>query len=248
MKRLIYLSLVFTIILFSCEKTPDASFFCATDEPEVGKEVFFNNNSDNANEYEWDFGDGYTSTARNPVHVYTTTGLYEVKLTAYSRAGLSSEATLTIEVFMPSLLVVEVLEYYDLYPVTNASVYLYPDSISWDNETNLVTEGYTDIDGMVVFSHLDYQRYYVDVWEEHHNNVALRYEDVGWIMTNVLARHKLTWFVAYVDYYETTKGASARDRKYVIKKIERKVIDASQPEVSKEEWMSLYNKSVRLKK
>ena len=35
-----------------------------------------------ANEYLWDFGDGQTSTVRNPIHVYTGGGIYTVRLIA----------------------------------------------------------------------------------------------------------------------------------------------------------------------
>ncbi len=44
--------------------------------------VTFNNLSNNAITYSWDFGDGNTSTAANPTHTYTATGLYTVKLVA----------------------------------------------------------------------------------------------------------------------------------------------------------------------
>ena len=33
-----------------------------------------------ANEYYWEFGDGDTSSARNPIHIYTDQGMYDVKL------------------------------------------------------------------------------------------------------------------------------------------------------------------------
>jgi len=41
--------------------------------------------------WHWDFGDGDTSTVQHPVHLYDTTGLYEVTLTV-----TSSECTLTV--------------------------------------------------------------------------------------------------------------------------------------------------------
>jgi len=46
--------------------------------------VTFNNTSQNANSYLWDFGDGNTSTETNPVHTYLTGGSYEVNLTSTS--------------------------------------------------------------------------------------------------------------------------------------------------------------------
>ncbi|MDD2797668.1 MAG: PKD domain-containing protein [Bacteroidales bacterium] len=47
-----------------------------------GKNVTFTNLSKNANSYEWDFGDGTTSTDANPVHNYNSNGTYSAKLTA----------------------------------------------------------------------------------------------------------------------------------------------------------------------
>ncbi len=44
--------------------------------------VLFVNQSQNANTYEWDFGDGGTSTQVNPWHQYTQTGTYTVRLIA----------------------------------------------------------------------------------------------------------------------------------------------------------------------
>jgi len=42
--------------------------------------VYFVNDSQNGNEYFWDFGDGSTSTDFEPSHVYTSPGSYEVML------------------------------------------------------------------------------------------------------------------------------------------------------------------------
>jgi len=44
--------------------------------------VNFNNTSNNGTTFAWDFGDGGTSTANNPSHVYNTTGTYTVTLDA----------------------------------------------------------------------------------------------------------------------------------------------------------------------
>lgn len=42
----------------------------------------FNNHSIGADMWEWDFGDGHTSNALNPVHTYADTGNYSVSLTS----------------------------------------------------------------------------------------------------------------------------------------------------------------------
>ena len=41
--------------------------------------------------YEWDFGDGFTSTERNPTHIYRTAGRYTVTLYAENELGVGDE-------------------------------------------------------------------------------------------------------------------------------------------------------------
>lgn len=247
-KKIFYLSLIVPLILFSCEKTPDAHFFTDTVEPEVGQDVYFTNDSRNANSFEWDFGDGYVSSEAEPVHYYTATGTFEVVLTAYSRSGLSDQASITIDVKIPTLLEIEVVEYYDIYVVEDASVRLYPTLIDWEEETNLETEGFTDEDGFVVFSHLGPWIYYVDVWEEHHDNYTLKQEDLGFIKTPEIMPNKINRFVAWVDYYaDHTKGEGERGKSMVIKKLERKPTDKSKSISDIDDWKVLYDKSIKLK-
>ncbi len=47
--------------------------------------------------WNWDFGDGYTSTERNPTHTYSTAGNYSVSLTVSNANGIASKAA-TIDV------------------------------------------------------------------------------------------------------------------------------------------------------
>jgi PKD repeat protein len=125
MKKLIYLSLVLPLILFSCKSIPEAHFHTDTVTPEVGKDVYFTNDSHNASRFDWDFGDGFISNDENPVHYYTGTGPYDVTLTAISKSGLEDKAILSLNVMIPTLLEIEVREYYQEYVVPEASVYLY---------------------------------------------------------------------------------------------------------------------------
>jgi len=55
-------------------------------------EVIFTNYSQNATSYSWDFGDGNTSTDKDPVHEYAATGTFNVKLTATNSNGSSDFA------------------------------------------------------------------------------------------------------------------------------------------------------------
>jgi len=58
-------------------------------------EVTFSNKSEFADSYLWDFGDGNTSTDKNPTHAYSVSGNYLVKLTV-TRCGNSVEVIKTI--------------------------------------------------------------------------------------------------------------------------------------------------------
>lgn len=49
--------------------------------------------------WNWDFGDGNTSTQQNPTHVYTTPGTYTITLDVTSSGGCTSSATGTITIF-----------------------------------------------------------------------------------------------------------------------------------------------------
>jgi PKD repeat protein len=52
--------------------------------------VQFHNSGSVANSYLWNFGDGTTSTQLNPVHTYTTNGIFQTSLTTTNAAGCSS--------------------------------------------------------------------------------------------------------------------------------------------------------------
>lgn len=52
--------------------------------------VQFTNTSQNALSYLWEFGDGNTSTAQNPLHTYASEGNYNVKLTITNSCGTDS--------------------------------------------------------------------------------------------------------------------------------------------------------------
>ncbi|MFO7547773.1 MAG: PKD domain-containing protein, partial [Acidimicrobiia bacterium] len=51
--------------------------------------------------YGWDFGDGWTSTAANPIHTYQTAGTYTATLTVTDDDGATGTDTVTITVETP---------------------------------------------------------------------------------------------------------------------------------------------------
>lgn len=93
MKTILTVIVVSTIVLFTtCKKEdnkvlPVASFFFSPGSSGIGDTIFFQSNCQNTNTWEWEFGDGSTSTEENPDHSYTEEGSYTVQLTAYNEEG-----------------------------------------------------------------------------------------------------------------------------------------------------------------
>ncbi len=246
MKKILYTALFLPLILISCESRPRAYFSASPGDPVVGEEVWFTNESENASDFKWDFGDGYISDEPNPIHKFTSSGTFTVVLKVWSSTGETDEASLTIDVKIPTLLEVEVLEYYQKYPVEGASVIVYPTLNDWEKETNSVSEGITDGDGKVVFADLEKKVHYIDVWEENHDNYTLEKEDVGFIRTPEIIPHRINRFIAYVDYVDHGKSGR-RNNEVVIKKIVRKSADVKQPGSSSDttHWEELYRRAVK---
>lgn len=222
MKKIILFIIAVPFMLISCDRHPFADFTVSDTEIELGMSVFFSNYSYDADYFEWDFGDGYVSFDFSPSHTYDFPGTFTVSLTAYHDNREWDRAYKTIYVANPTGLEVQVLEYYDEYAVPDASVILYNYEEDWWDEYNPVVEGFTDEWGIVTFTGLYPQRYYVDVWEDFHNNWILAEEDFGFVETDVLVPHTMNYFIAWVDYVIPTKKSDGRPEKNMeILKLER---------------------------
>ncbi len=201
---------LFIVILFftSCVKEPVSDFIVSKNRVSPGELIYFTNRSYDAIRYEWDFDDGYFSSNYSVSHFYENPGVYKIKLTAYGKGNKVNVSFLTIEVLSTDLEIL-VLEWYDEYPVQNASVILYSTIDDWINENNPLIEGFTNTNGKVLFTNLTPNKmYYVDIWEANHDNYLLAEDDVYWITTERLVFGEKNQFVAWVDYYETGKKNS----------------------------------------
>ena len=79
---------------------PVADFsFQVSDENTL--EVSFTSNSPNATSFEWDFGEGGTSTEANPTYAYSTGGTYSVTLSVSNEYG-SADNTREVTVVSPT--------------------------------------------------------------------------------------------------------------------------------------------------
>ena len=87
MKRYQTLIITITIItlLSNCRKQPTVGFSLDDETPQSDQVLSFLNETVDAETYEWDFGDGFTSIEENPTHLYDEAGVYTVTLTAYSK-------------------------------------------------------------------------------------------------------------------------------------------------------------------
>lgn len=95
-----FLTLILMAVVFiSCQKdepAPVAEFTISKTEAYLQESIKFANQSQNANSYAWDFGDGNTSTDKEPAHTYNQSGLMTVKLTAKGAGENSSSQQLTV--------------------------------------------------------------------------------------------------------------------------------------------------------
>lgn len=93
------LDTLFQPIFIRAVPQADFSFtFLESCQPAI---VQFDNLSLNAESYEWDFGDGGTSTETHPTHSYEDAGTYRVTLKAWKDGICMAEINQNIEVFMP---------------------------------------------------------------------------------------------------------------------------------------------------
>ncbi len=77
-----------TDLIQAVEPPPVADFGAEPTRGELPLTVRFTDRSTpNATSFEWDFGDGTTASEREPLHTYTTVGIFDVTLTARGPSG-----------------------------------------------------------------------------------------------------------------------------------------------------------------
>ena len=105
------ISILFAVFITGCAKTNNAedptpvARFNITNTVESGTvavstTVEFENNSQNADSYEWDFGDGTVSTERVPRGIIfrQCNTIRQIRLTVRTRRGRSAATTQTIRI------------------------------------------------------------------------------------------------------------------------------------------------------
>ncbi|WP_235297959.1 peptidylprolyl isomerase [Portibacter marinus] len=135
----------------SCAR-PIAKYTITEKENVAPAEVQFENQSENAVQYLWDFGDGNTSKEENPEHKYLLSGQYDVALTAIKKNKKNTTKDKVI-VNAPERCLVQLQTEYG-----NMLIELYESTPKHrDNFLKLVNEGFYDsllfhrvIDGFMI--------------------------------------------------------------------------------------------------
>ena len=83
-------------------RPPEASFSFSPDFPAIGETVEFSDQSVDLDGFivarTWDFGDGISSSEANPLHAFTSKGVYTVKLNVTDDVGATVSAISTVSV------------------------------------------------------------------------------------------------------------------------------------------------------
>jgi PKD repeat protein len=96
-----YTAITLTVILLACTDDGDSEFPTSVEifYSVAGKQAAFTALSHSAESYTWDFGDGQTSTEKDPVHVYTSGGYYTVTVSVTGKSGTDEKtAQLAVDV------------------------------------------------------------------------------------------------------------------------------------------------------
>ncbi|MEZ4932066.1 MAG: PKD domain-containing protein [Saprospiraceae bacterium] len=80
--------------------------------------ISFSNTTTNGISYEWDFGDGNSSTDENPVHTYSAAGQYDVTLRATNECGTVTTMQ-TINVMANAVDEIPGISEFNVYPNPN---------------------------------------------------------------------------------------------------------------------------------
>lgn len=112
---------LFTALVFlfqGCAPDPVADFEYNCDDNTAPASVSFTNLSTDAEEYDWDFGDGSSSTESSPTHVYNDGGNFIITLRAIGKGG-ESTISKSIVIYDPTTYSIRNLTSVTLYDVTS---------------------------------------------------------------------------------------------------------------------------------
>jgi len=204
-KLLFYAAGILLIAFSACKKEPTASFTHNSENYEAGDTIYFSSTSSEADNYEWDFGDGSTSAIENPWHIFNDKGSYEVKLKVTNDGG-SDEASSTVTIKDPTILAFEVVEVGTENLIPGCAIIVYDDQAEWENiSENTVAVGITDDDGYIDFYHAKAIVYYIYAFKEGTGGM--------WLFggaTNTILLNQLNFYTVPAEWFPDEKKSATQ--------------------------------------
>ncbi|MEA3365419.1 MAG: PKD domain-containing protein [Candidatus Hydrogenedentes bacterium] len=153
------------VLLAGCPSTePTAAFTADTTEGEAPLTVQFTDQSDpgtaGITAWNWNFGDGDTSTEQHPEHTYTAEGSFDVSLQVASSAGQSTESkpdyiTVQISYEKELALLDQAYEYYEDLRVTEDMPTALDETAAWLRTNALVSDAGVSTTGAELWIHYE---------------------------------------------------------------------------------------------
>ena len=141
-----FLYVAILILAVNCKKiAPDFTY--SPEMPKAGETVTFTNNTAEGENWNWTFGDGGTSTAKNPTKVYRKPGVYDVTLRVDSNDHFIKTKQITIYDTIPAIYTeAEDIYYYEPFTVSVLAYnpYSYTMTYEWHFSDNAVSEDIND--------------------------------------------------------------------------------------------------------
>ena len=132
MKR-IYIVLMVCLAMIACKQN-DVNFSFSPEAPRAGQSVKFTNLSSSGEEWEWNFGDGITTTIKSPSHTYKQPGTYRVVLKVDGKNSWTATKEVVVYDTIPTFVANDSIFYiYEDYTFTANmyNPYKYPVDYMW---------------------------------------------------------------------------------------------------------------------
>lgn len=103
MTKIKYILVLLTVLVLAACTKEDVSFTYSPAEPRAGQTIIFSNQTKEGEKWEWSFGDGTTSSSKNPAKVYKRAGEYTVVLKVDEKATRSYSVKITVHDTIPCI-------------------------------------------------------------------------------------------------------------------------------------------------